>query len=282
MELTELLAAALDMGGADIFIVPGAQPAVKCMGVLKPLQEARLMPADAEALVRQAYKIAADRNFDLLRDDGDDDFSFSLERRARFRCNAYRQRGTYAATMRAVAFGLPDPTTLHIPQLVIDLAERRSGLILVTGPAGSGKSTTLACMIDRINSTRMGHIITIEDPIEYLHPHKQSVISQREVPNDAGSFARAARRASSGAGCDYGGRDARHGNHLHCRYGSRNGPFGAFIPAYGGSGQNHGSNYRYLPIGSAAADARAAFHCASGRCKPTPCAHKERRPGPGF
>ncbi|MCI5955699.1 MAG: PilT/PilU family type 4a pilus ATPase [Clostridiales bacterium] len=195
MELTELLAAALDMGGADIFIVPGAQPAVKCMGVLKPLQEARLMPADAEALVRQAYKIAADRNFDLLRDDGDDDFSFSLERRARFRCNAYRQRGTYAATMRAVAFGLPDPTMLHIPQLVIDLAERRSGLILVTGPAGSGKSTTLACMIDRINSTRMGHIITIEDPIEYLHPHKQSVISQREVPNDVSSFARALRAA---------------------------------------------------------------------------------------
>lgn len=195
MELTELLAAALDMGGADIFIVPGAQPAVKCMGVLKPLQEARLMPADAEALVRQAYKIAADRNFDLLRDDGDDDFSFSLERRARFRCNAYRQRGTYAATMRAVAFGLPDPTTLHIPQLVIDLAERRSGLILVTGPAGSGKSTTLACMIDRINATRGGHIITIEDPIEYLHSHKQSLVSQREVPNDAGTFQRALRAA---------------------------------------------------------------------------------------
>lgn len=195
MELKELLSAALDMGGADIFIVPGAQPAVKCNGVLKPLQEARLLPADAEALVRQAYQIAGERDFALLRDEGDDDFSFSLERRARFRCNAYRQRGTYAATMRAVAFGLPDPTALHIPQLVIDLAERRSGLILVTGPAGSGKSTTLACMIDRINSTRTGHIITIEDPIEYLHPHKQSVISQREVPNDVSSFARALRAA---------------------------------------------------------------------------------------
>lgn len=195
MELKELLGAALDMGGADIFIVPGAQPAVKCMGVLKPLQEARLLPADAEALVRQAYQIAGDRDFSLLRDEGDDDFSFSLERRARFRCNAYRQRGTYAATMRAVAFGLPDPTALHIPQLVLDLAERRSGLVLVTGPAGSGKSTTLACMIDRINSTRTGHIITIEDPIEYLHPHKLSVISQREVPNDVSSFARALRAA---------------------------------------------------------------------------------------
>lgn len=195
MELSVLLNAALDMDGADVFIVPGAQPAVKCKGVIEPLAGERLMPADTEALVRQAYQMAGSRDFDKLRNECDDDFSFSLERRARFRCNAYRQRGTYAATMRAVTFGLPDPNALHIPKLVIDLAEKRSGMILVTGPAGSGKSTTLACMIDRINATRMGHIITIEDPIEYLHQHKMSVVSQREVPNDVPSFARALRAA---------------------------------------------------------------------------------------
>ena len=195
MELTNLLIAALEMGGADVFIVPGARPEVKCMNVLKPLDDTRLTPTDAESLVRQAYQLAANRDFNKLKEECDDDFSFSLERRARFRCNAYRQRGTYAATMRAVAFGLPDPEALHIPKLVIDLAEHRSGLILVTGPAGSGKSTTLACMVDRINTTRMGHIITIEDPIEYLHPHKQSVVSQREVPNDVMTFARALRAA---------------------------------------------------------------------------------------
>lgn len=195
MELSVLLNAALDMEGADVFIVPGAQPVVKCKGMIEPLAEGRLMPADTEALVRQAYQMAGARDFDKLRNECDDDFSFSLERRARFRCNAYRQRGTYAATMRAVTFGLPDPNALHIPKLVIDLAEKRSGMILVTGPAGSGKSTTLACMIDRINTTRMGHIITIEDPIEYLHQHKMSVVSQREVPNDVSSFARALRAA---------------------------------------------------------------------------------------
>ena len=133
---------------------------------------------------------------ELLHRDGDDDFSFSFNRQARFRCNAYKQRGTLAATCRVVTFGLPDPDALHIPPMVIDLVSScRNGMVLVTGPAGSGKSTTLACMVDRINSNQDVHIITIEDPIEYLHAHKRALVSQREIPNDASSFARALRAA---------------------------------------------------------------------------------------
>ena len=98
-------------------------------------------------------------------------------------------------TCRVVAFGVPDPKTYNIPDVVMRLAELRSGMVLVTGPAGNGKSTTLACLVDQINATRSGHIITIEDPIEYLHPHKQCIVSQREVPGDASSFARALRAA---------------------------------------------------------------------------------------
>lgn len=195
MELKQLLLDALSMGGADVFIVPGSPAMVKREGVLNNLTVERLMPGDCEDLVKQAYAMAMNRSFNMLTEAGDDDFSFSIDSKARFRCNAYRQRGTYAATLRVVTFGLPDPEKLHIPKLVIDLAQKRNGMILVTGPAGSGKSTTLACMIDRINMTRTGHIITIEDPIEYLHPHKMSIVSQREVPNDVSNFARALRAA---------------------------------------------------------------------------------------
>ncbi len=195
MDLKQLLMEALTMGGADIFIVPGSPAVVKCEGKLHTLTQEKLLPKDTEELVRQAYALSSNRDFQMLHAEGDDDFSFSLESKARFRCNAYRQRGSCAATFRVVAFGLPDPQKLHIPQMVIDLAEKRNGMILVTGPAGSGKSTTLACMIDRINTTRSGHIITIEDPIEYLHPHKKSIVSQREVPNDVTTFARALRAA---------------------------------------------------------------------------------------
>ena len=114
---------------------------------------------------------------------------------SRFRCNAYHQRGSLALTCRVVAFGLPDPKERHIPDVVMRLAELRNGMVLVTGPAGNGKSTTLACLVDRINTTRQGHIITIEDPIEYLHSHKQCLVSQREVPQDTRTFARALRAA---------------------------------------------------------------------------------------
>ena len=194
MELRELLHKAYELSGSDIFIVPGAKVTCKVKGGMVPLTDDIVKPAGTEQLIREAYELAG-RSFDKLENDGDDDFSFALAGLSRFRCNAYHQRGTVAATCRMVAFGLPDPQSLGIPDMIMELSKHRNGMILVTGPAGSGKSTTLACLVDRINHTRDGHIVTIEDPIEYIHHHNRCLVSQRDVPNDSPTFARALRAA---------------------------------------------------------------------------------------
>ena len=194
MELRQLLQRAYDLDGSDIFIVPGAKVTCKVKGDMVPLSDEVAKPDNTEQLVREAYELAH-RDIAKLRQEGDDDFSFALAGLSRFRCNAYFQRGTMAATCRMVAFGLPDPKVLGVPDLVMELSRFRNGMILVTGPAGSGKSTTMACMVDKINRERDGHIVTIEDPIEYIHNHKRSLVSQRDVPNDAPTFARALRAA---------------------------------------------------------------------------------------
>ena len=192
--LDDILRKALQYEGSDVFVIPGSQIMTKANGRMIPITEEKALPADISVLVDRAYELAG-RDRETLQTEGDDDFSFAVRDLSRFRCNTYRQRGSLAMTCRVVAFGIPNPQDRHIPDVVMRLAELRSGMILVTGPAGNGKSTTLACLVDRINSTRSGHIITIEDPIEYLHPHKQCIVSQREVPGDASSFARALRAA---------------------------------------------------------------------------------------
>ena len=194
MELTELLKKAVELGGSDIFLIPGSGVMVKVNGEMRPLSEERLLPADTESLIRKMYDLAR-RDYGILEREGDDDFSFAILDVSRFRCNAYRQRGSDAAVCRIVNFELPDPAKMNIPSIVLEMAKLRSGMVLVTGPAGSGKSTTLACMVNRINELRSAHIVTIEDPIEYLHRHRKSLVSQREVPNDAATFSRALRAA---------------------------------------------------------------------------------------
>lgn len=195
MELYEIIARSLSIGGADIYIVPGSPLVMKCRGRHEIISEGALTAADTEILLREIYGMNENRSLDDLLYSGDDDFSFSIPNFGRFRCNAYRQNGTLAAVLRVIKFGLPDPESIAIPESIMELADLPSGLVFVTGPASSGKTTTLACMIDRINRSRQGHIVTIEDPIEYVHQYQGCIISQREVRTDTESFSGAARSA---------------------------------------------------------------------------------------
>lgn len=195
MDLITLLTKAVHASASDLFLIPGAPETIKSNGVLKPLTEERLSPDQTTAIITQIYAMANDRSMETLLKTGDDDFSFSVSNLGRFRLNAYKQRNSLAAVLRCVSYTVPDPKAMRIPKEVLDLCSLRNGLVLVTGAAGSGKSTTLACMIDKINRERSGHIITLEDPIEYLHGHKMSLVSQREVSQDTESYASALRSA---------------------------------------------------------------------------------------
>ena len=190
-----ILQEAIEPKASDILIVAGGSISFKMNGRVLRVQEERLTGEDTAELLRQTYLLDNGRDMQRLLQTGDDDFSFSVKGLGRFRCSAYRQRGTLSAVLRVVSFELPDPQILQIPPAVMDLCSRQKGLILITGPAGNGKSTTLACMIDRINRTREGHIITLEDPIEYLHTHRRCLVSQREITHDTDDYAVALRAA---------------------------------------------------------------------------------------
>ena len=192
MSIVDTLATITKAGASDIFIVAGRELTYKLNGRMYTEGESRLMPADTEALIRDIYELGH-RDMTRLDETGDDDFSFALGGVARFRINAYKQRGSLSAVIRVITFHIPKPEELGIPEKIISLSEKKKGLVLITGPAGSGKSTTLACMVDHINSTRESHIITLEDPLEYLHPHKKSIVSQREVVSDTESYLTALR-----------------------------------------------------------------------------------------
>lgn len=195
MDIKELLKEIVTRNASDIFIVAGSPCAIKVAGKIIKYNDTRLMPLDTEKMIKDIYQLANNRDFSNFLASGDDDFSFSLPNIGRFRVNAYRQRNSCAAVLRIVRFELPDPKKMHIPKIVCDLANQKKGMILVTGPAGSGKSTTLACIIDQINQKRNTHIITIEDPIEYLHSHNKSIVSQREVFHDTKNYVAALKAA---------------------------------------------------------------------------------------
>ena len=190
--LTDYLQRAVTDRASDLFIVAGGPVCVKKDNRLVPLSEDRVFPAETEELIREVYSQAG-RAMDRFLKEGDDDFSFSLPGLARFRVNVYRQRGSMAAVIRVVAFDIPHWRDLSIPEGVMDLAEVQHGMVLVTGTAGSGKSTTQACIIDQINQTRECHIITMENPIEYLHRNHSSIVSQREIAIDTEDYLSALR-----------------------------------------------------------------------------------------
>lgn len=194
MNIVQILKDAVDRKASDIFVVAGLPVSYKINGKVERT-EGRFMPSTTEEFVRGIYMLAGDRSIDRLLQVGDDDFSFSIEHVSRFRASVYKQRGSLATIIRVVNFVLPDPRDLGIPDVVLGLASWTRGLVLVTGPAGSGKSTTLACIIDRINNTRSGHVITLEDPLEYLHFHKKCIVSQREIATDTESYLMALRAA---------------------------------------------------------------------------------------
>lgn len=196
MTLEELLKDTVDSKASDVFIVAGLPIAYKVSGRQVRKDMAPLKPADTREIIRQIYALA-NRSMEPFEQslNHDDDFSFALPGTGRFRVNVFRQRGSYGAIIRVIPFDLPTAQEYNIPESVMRLADLQSGLVLVTGPAGAGKSSTLACLIDELNRNRSGHIITMEDPIEYVHSHHGCIVTQREIPTDVSTFAEAMRSA---------------------------------------------------------------------------------------
>lgn len=184
----DFLIHAVEQHASDIFIIPGLPLSYKINGEIHAAGDGRLLPEQTKELIHAIYELSGNRSMDHLNQHGDDDLSCSIMGKARFRASIMKQRGSLAAVIRVVRFEIPSAEEMNIPPAVMRIADLKKGLVLVTGSAGSGKSTTLACIIDQINRTRNGHIITLEDPIEYLHRHNQSVVTQREIGLDTDSY----------------------------------------------------------------------------------------------
>ena len=192
IEMVDLLQLVVDEGVSDLHIEVGIPPVVRLHGEMTPLDADVLEAEDTERLVRS---IATEAQMEQIRQNGGTDFGFAFGDQARFRVSAFKQKGVYGIVMRQIPNTLLTMEQLGLPPHVKELLYKPRGLILVTGPTGSGKSTTLASMLDIINQERACHIITIEDPIEFYHPHKKSVVIQREIGRDVPNFAEALRRA---------------------------------------------------------------------------------------
>jgi twitching motility protein PilT len=190
--LIELLKTTVDMNGSDLHITTDTPPQVRVLGHLQRLPATDLTPAETKQLV---YSVLTDAQKKRFEETMELDFSFGIKGLSRFRCNVFTQRGSVGAVYRVISETIRSFGDLGLPPVLATLADRPRGLVLVTGPTGSGKSTTLAAMIDKINVERHDHILTIEDPIEYIHHHKNCLVNQREVHSDTNSFAQALRAA---------------------------------------------------------------------------------------
>src|SRR5919108_1205029 len=192
MTLPELLKKTVDMDGSDLPLTTNTPPQIRIHGHLDRFGETDMTPAETKQLT---YSVLTDAQKKRFEETLELDFSFGLKGLARFRCNMFNQRGSVAAVYRLIPEKIRSFQELNLPPVLATLAERPRGLVLVTGPTGSGKSTTLAAMLDKINAERHDHILTIEDPIEYIHQHKNCLVNQREVHSDTSSFSNALRAA---------------------------------------------------------------------------------------
>ncbi len=188
--LNALLKGMVEQGGSDLHITTDSPPMIRVDGKLSPLNLPKLSPTETKQI---AYSILTDIQKHRLEEDLEIDFSFGIKGLSRFRANVYHQRGAVAAVFRTIPYEIRTFRELGLPTVVEKICEKPRGLVLVTGPTGSGKSTTLAAMLDKVNQERNEHIITIEDPVEYLHKHKSCLVNQRELHADTHSFANALR-----------------------------------------------------------------------------------------
>jgi twitching motility protein PilT len=191
-DIHQLLEAMIENGASDLHLHVGRAPSLRVSGSVVSIEGAALTPEDTEALVQS---ITPPEQLERLKRDGGCDYGFSFHKKARFRVNVYRGKGVLGMVLRLIPAKMFSLEQLRLPPMIKDLLRRPRGLILVTGPTGSGKSTTLASMIDWVNQNEDGHIVTIEDPIEYYHAHKRCVVTQREVHVDVPSFSEAIRHA---------------------------------------------------------------------------------------
>jgi len=188
--LHQLLQTLIEKGGSDLHLTTGVPPKIRINGQLSSVEGPALSASDTKHLL---YSVLTDAQKHRFEEENELDFSFGLKGLSRFRGNVFVQRGAVAGAIRTVPFEIQSFEDLGLPAVASELAKKPRGLVLVTGPTGSGKSTTLAAMIDQINTTRQDHIITVEDPIEFLHPHKNCIVNQREVKSDTESFKKALR-----------------------------------------------------------------------------------------
>ncbi len=190
--IEEMLRVAWENQASDVHITVGIPPKMRVNGRLITMPFDRMLPDDTAEVLNEIMNDTQKARFE---EKGECDFSYSIRDMGRYRVNAFKQRGTVAVALRLVSSEIPAPEKLGVPESVVDLYNRKRGLILVTGPTGSGKSTTLAAIIDKINHNRDAHVITLEDPIEYLHRHDESIVNQREIGLDSQSYANALRAA---------------------------------------------------------------------------------------
>ncbi len=191
--IDELLEQCLQLGGSDLHLAAGAPPTVRVNGVLRPLEGYGIL--HGAMIERLVFAILNERKIESFTNELELDTSYSIPGKSRFRMNVFRQRGAIGAVLRTIPFDIPEFDSLHLPAVIRTFADLPRGLVLVTGPTGSGKSTTLASLLDIINRTKPVHILSCEDPIEFLYDHKMAIVNQREVGEDTNSFASALKRA---------------------------------------------------------------------------------------